>query len=318
MNRENLVSVCTLMDGSAEGLADFLSDISGRLSAAYENYEIVLLSNELSQACMPDACKLVASTPRTRLVQLASRHDENIVYSAALDTAIGDVVVLMDFRTDAAAVVPLLVDRILDGAEIVLANASRPPDNPLWSKLVSAGYYRMVELLVSSPMEFDRSHFCAYSRTAVNLMTRHMGRIRNLRLLRNTLGLETVAVEYTPLPGRRHFHMASRIFARAEEALSLSVRPLRLVTMLCLLASLVNLGYAIYVMLVRLLMTTAPGWASSEVSQSAMMSILFFALGITAMHLNIVLQEVQRRPSYTILNEISSNSSHTLRKNVVE
>ena len=321
MNRDNLISLCTPVEGSSDGLESWLREAAGLLAAHYENYEIILIGNGLRGPERDAARRMVAATPKARLVTLANHYDEDIVYSAALDTAIGDAVLLTDFRCDPVAPLPEMAAKILGGSDIVLAHNLTPPPEPLWHRLLAACYYRLVEALVRAPLDFDRSHFSGYSRAAVNLMTRHHGRIRNLRLLRNTLGVSTATVDYrqAACPPRRRFDLASRIFARAEEALSLSVRPLRIVAMLCLLASILNVFYGLYTVAMRLFTVTAPGWASSELTQSSMMAVLFFALGILAMNLNIILQEVQRRPLYTVLDEFSGGTTSPLqRRNVVE
>lgn len=323
MNRDNLVSVCSLVQGEPDGLAFYLQALANLLGKHYENYEIVLIGNGLSAEQRRATQTVLTGVSRTRLVVLANRYDEDTVFSAALDTAIGDAVVLMDYRSDPVTPVTAMIEKVLGGTDIVLANSKSPAREPLWYKVLAKNYYRMVELLVMSPLDFDRTHFSCYSRATVNLMTRHKSKIRNLRLLRNTLGVasETLDYEHPHQPqGIPKQDLASRIFARAEEALSFSVRPLRVVAFLCLGATLVNLLYAIYVVLVRLFISdTAPGWASTGLVQSTMLGILFFSLGILAMHLNVIMQEVLRRPSYTILHEIDSGtlSEQSIRRNVV-
>jgi len=321
MNRDNLISLCTPVEGSDAGLEVWLREAAATLAAHYENYEIILIGNGLRGQNLAAARRLVSATPKARLVTLANHCDEDVVYSAALDTAIGDAVLLTDCRHDPLAPLPEMAEKILGGSDIVLAHNLTPPPEPVWHRLLAACYYRLVEALVRAPLDFDRSHFSGYSRAAVNLMTRQHGHIRNLRLLRNTLGVDTITVDYRYADGtpRRRFDLASRIFARAEEALSLSVRPLRIVAMLCLLAAIINVLYGVYIVAMRLFTVTAPGWASAELAQSSMMTVLFFALGILAMNLNIILQETQRRPLYTVLDECSGGTTGPLqRRNVVE
>ncbi len=312
MNRDNLVSICSIAQGAAADLDGFLNEVSTFLNQNYQNYEIVLIGNGINGYALAEVHRIVTATPRARFIMLATQCDEDIAYSAALDTAIGDVVILMDHRHDPSNTIPALITKILNGAEIVLATPVNAPTEPAWYRLLASAYYRLVEFLVLSSLEFDRTYFAAYSRTAVNFITRHKSKIRNLRLLRHTLGLKTETIAYqqkpnAPPPRRRD--LFNRVFARAEEALSFSVRPLRVVATLCLIAALVNICYASYVIVMRLLTETAPGWASSELAQSSMLSILFFALGILAMHLNIVMQEGQQRPPYTILHEIIGNQT---------
>lgn len=324
MNRDNLISVCGVVDVASDDLAEYLREITALLKAHYENYEIVLIGNGLAAATLLHVQQLVSAHPRSRLLVLANNYDEDIAYSAALDTAIGDVVVLLDYRSDPVGTVLDMIDRVLGGADIVLGNNLNPDSNSIMYSLLSRTYYGLSEFLVSGPLEFDRTYFSCYSRTAVNLMTRDQSKIRNLRFLRKTIGLASESISYHQKP-RVHpeaqTNIIGRIFARAEEALSFSVRPLRLISMLCLLASMVNVLYALYVLMSKIILShVAPGWASAQLAQSAMLSVAFFAISIEAIHLNIILQEVRHRPLYTALNEFPS--SHLIRadtrKNVVD
>jgi hypothetical protein len=324
MNRDNLVSVCSLVQGSLDGLAQYLRSLSHLLDGHYENYEIVLIGNGMSTEQRRVAQQEMADIAKTRLVVLTNVYDEDVGYSAALDTAIGDVVVLMDYRTDSVEPILPMIEKVLGGIDIVLANNTTATPEPLWYRILAKNYYRLVEVLVMSSLDFDRTYFSCYSRTTVNLMTGHKSKIRNLRLLRNTLGVATETINYQqsrPARLHRRQYLANHIFARAEEALSFSVRPLRAITFLCLSATLLNAIYAGYVLFARLFFRgIAPGWASTELVQSAMLGVLFFALGIIAITLNIILQEVMQSPSYAILNDISSGMAkeENIRKNVVE
>ncbi|EKD73496.1 MAG: hypothetical protein ACD_45C00300G0003 [uncultured bacterium] len=324
MNRDSVVSVATIIDNCSEKLTTYLQEATSILSKNFQNYEIILIVRKSSIQTRKELKNDIQHLPKIRLVQLANNCDEDIAYSAALNTAIGDAVVLMDSNQDPLATVPVMVRKILqEEAEVVVGHNISKHQEPLWCHLLSKFFYKFASLLCEQPVDFDRTHFSCYSRTAVNYILQYKNNIRNLRLLRQLLGLETMSIDYAGLPIQitNSNSIIRRLFSRTEEILNLSIKPLRVVAASCFCLAILNIGYIGYILLVKSFgKNLAPGWAALSLTQSVVSLVLFFSISIIACYLNIISQEIQRRPLYTVVNEwFSDNDLHDFPiKNVVD
>lgn len=325
MNKDILVSVSTIIDDDSDFVFEYLQEVTSVLSQHYENYEVILIGNGISIQTSVEVRKIIQKFPNVRLIQLANHYDEDIAYSSALDAAIGDAVVLIDSRWDPCDIIPKMVEKISqEKVDVVIGiNLDKNPET-YWHDFLARCFYKVAGYMCAQSVDFDRTHYSCYSRTAVNSITQYKNHIRNLRLLRKLLGVETAVIEYYRAnrgQKNRKTNIVNRLFSRVEEVLSLSVKPLRIVSAICLFAGCINVVYLVYVILIRVVgKGIMPGWASLSVTQGSMFTIFFFTLGVIANYINIIFREVQQRPLYVILNEWSSGTplEYFLRKNVVE
>src|SRR3989338_8655240 len=253
MNKNSVVSVATIIDDYSQNLVLYLQEATSILSKNFQNYEIILILRKSSIKTRKELKNDIQHLPKIRLVQLANNCDEDIAYSAALNTAIGDAVVLMDSNQDPLATVPVMVRKILqEEAEVVVGHNISKHKEPLWCHLLSKFFYKFASLLCEQPVDFDRTHFSCYSRTAVNYILQYKNNIRNLRLLRQLLGLETMSIDYAGLPIQitNSNSIIRRLFSRTEEILNLSIKPLRVVAASCFCLAILNIGYIGYILLV--------------------------------------------------------------------
>ena len=87
-----------------------------------------------------------------------------------------------------------------------------------------------------------------------------------------------------------------------------STNPLRLVSLLGLLAAGLNLLYALYVIVVYLVKKdVAPGWATLSLTMSSMFFLLFVSLAVISEYVGRILMENHNRPAYFLLDEKNSN-----------
>ena len=324
MYKDSVVSVATIVDEFSDSITKFLQEATLVLSKCFQNYEIILVARKNLIKTQIELKKSIQYFPRIRIVQLANNCDEDIAYSAALNTAIGDAVILMDFNQDPLETVPMMIKKILhEEAEVVIGRNATKQHESLWRDLLSKFFYKFAGLLCEQPVYFDRTHFSCYSRTAINCILQYKNNIRNLRLMRQLLGLETIQIDYAGVPSRSigSSNTIRRFFSRIEEIFNLSVKPLRVVAASSFILSIFNISYIGYILLVKLFgHNIAPGWAAISLTQSLFFSVLFLSISIIACYLNIISQEIQRRPLYTIVNEwFSDNALYDYSyKNVVD
>lgn len=324
MNKETVISVATIVDHFSLDLINYLRQTSDVLSQHFYYYEIILIARNNLISDIVSLKKSISMLPKIRVIELANQCDDDIAYSAALNSAIGDAIVLMDFQSDAVELILSMINKILhEKCDVVVCQNTAKNKEPFWINWLSAFFYKCASLLCDRSVDFDRTHFSCYSRTAVNFILQYKNNIRNLRLLRQLLGLKTTHLEYESISTQKKNAKSTfrLLFTRIEEIFHLSVKPLRIVSAAGFILGSVNFFYIGYIILVKMFGNhVIPGWASLSLTQSIVFLVLFFSISIIASYLNIISQEIQKRPLYTITNEwFSENAQYNLsQKNVVE
>ncbi|MDO9401685.1 MAG: hypothetical protein Q7T46_09620 [Polaromonas sp.] len=325
MKEDILVSVAAIISDDFGNL-EYLLSLADILEKNYAGYEIVLIHNGPASGGGSNARAMVQQCPNARLIELVGKCDEDMVYFAALDTCIGDVVVLFNLVVTPVDLMPRIVAGVVNGVDVVLASPSERQYDFSFYVLLSRAFYRFANFLSASEIEFDRTNLSCYSRAAINAITKHQSQIRNLKLLRSHLGLRTETLLYQaaekPHKAVTKRYISHVVFARIEQIFSLSSRPLRVIAAACFFVGFLDVFYILYVIVSQIFVTkVAAGWTSTSLFLGIGFGLLFIALGIISVYLNIIMREVQQRPPYIISGEWNSNPTvvdQFTKKNVVQ
>jgi hypothetical protein len=170
----------------------------------------------------------------------------------------------------------------------------------------------------------DSTQFRVLSRQAVNAITQVRDQYRYIRLISNFIGYSQIEYSYEPInrsgkTRRRGFWQSVNM--AADIVIANSAHPLRVVSVLGLIAGLLNLLYITYVVLIFLFKSqVAEGWTTTNFQSALMFFFIFVILTVLSEYVGRILNETRRRPLYYIFEE--KNSSVMLadaeRKNVVE
>jgi hypothetical protein len=320
-----VISIATVVDGDFQNVMNYLQRVTSLLSKNFRHYEVLLIIKNSSHQDKILLRNSIQQLLKIRVIELANNCSDDIAYGAALNSAIGDAVILMDFNQDSLSPVLLMINKVLhEGANIVIGHNTKKNKESLLSRWLSKLFYKCTALLCGQIACFSRNHFSCYSRTAINFILQHKNNVCNLRLLREQLGLEVTLVEYSDsLTQKRNSRaIIQRLFSNTEGMLYLSVKPLRIVSALGFILAIYNIFYIGYIFIINLFgdNTQYITLTSTSLIKSIGFLILFFSISVIASYLNIILQEIQRRPLYTISNEWFSDNVlfDFSKKNVVD
>jgi hypothetical protein len=166
--------------------------------------------------------------------------------------------------------------------------------------------------------------FRVLSRQAVNSLTRIRQRRRYFPILAREIGYTFVTYPYERV-SRSGKSSEQGLLASIRLGLSLivqnSTRPLRLVSVISLLGSLLIFLYVCYVTLVYLIKRDVmPGWTTLSLQISGLLLLVFMMLSLIGEYLARVLEEIGDRPLYHVWGEESSSVmiSDEMRHNVLD
>jgi hypothetical protein len=161
----------------------------------------------------------------------------------------------------------------------------------------------------------------ALSRRAVNAVTRNRQRERHIRYLARQVGYKSSEIFYEPkkaIPEKKRF--SELMVSALELSTNYSKAPLRFISWIGFIVSILNLVYAIYVVLVKLFVSNvAQGWTTLSLQASIMFFFLFAILAVMCEYIGQILQESRQQPLYYIADELNSKISvaDNTRRNIV-
>ena len=304
------VSIVAVMDGTVSGARDFLQRSHAEIAARYANYEFILVDNGLAAEELIGVRDGLAELPCIRVVRLSRPSSADTAFFAGLEAAIGDFVITMSPMHDPVLAVPEMIALLRNGNDVVQGESTEPIGGSalhVFSRRLFYWYNRKY-LGVSIPSR--ATYFMGLTRRAVNSLTASTRSHRYLRHLVRDIGFKIERYFYTPIVGPdRRRTIKSGYNEAVEMVTSYSTHPLRVVTVVGVVAAFVNLLYAIYAVVYRLVSSeVAEGWASTSVQLSVMFFIICLILAALSEYVGRILTETRREPSYFVMEELESET----------
>jgi dolichol-phosphate mannosyltransferase len=221
---------------------------------------------------------------------------------------VGDFVVLLNgFFRDPPELIPKLVERARQGADVVCVRRRTGRGQPFVRRLAINAFYRLAGRLTQLELRRDATDFRVLSRRAVNSITKLKEHNRYMPMLYAYVGYDVVTIPYEP--GQHEtidltYSYRERFGLAIDAIVAFSDRPLRYVAILsfCLSgAALVGSG----VVVLNKLMDdqVVEGWASLMVMLLLMFSLQFLFLAVISEYISRILVESKHRPLYYVREE---------------
>ena len=310
------VSVVVVVGPQSRYVETYLNRLTSTLKANYANYEIIVIANEARKEEIDEVKELLTELPCIRLIVLSKQYDLDTAIFAGLEVAIGDYVCTLDQTFDPSEVVPDLVQSNQETDIIQGVSTVRLSGLGLGRRVFY--WYNRKFMKVDIPI--NATYLMAFSRKAVNAITSSNRDHRHIRHLIRVVGFRSAHLKYAPISnaGKKHSLRGGTVEA-LETITSYSTHPLRVISWLGAIAGFLNLGYAIYVVIVNLLRhNVAEGWTTTSLQLSGMFFLLFIAVVIISEYINRILSEQRNDQKYIVEDEFTSTISmnDTERKNI--
>lgn len=306
MKSQSFVSlVCTIDQNSVNSL-DRINELQATLDSLYSDYEIVLVAQRnvkgFLEALMP---KLLSSIPSIRYLQLSSNVSDDVIWSAGLENAIGDFVVLFDLSSDPIDIIERSINECKAGTDVIVGTCES-------KKSVSYRLLRPFAQLLLNLSDYNlpknASSFRCLSRRAANAVT-ETGKFHQqffMRIQKTEYPMK--ALQYkSVIPHTRSlnqgFHELIRFMVFNSSA------PLRLMSILGFLGSFIGVLFALYSLVIQLLRNdVVEGWTSTVFMISVFSMLQFMILAFISEYLARILDEQDQKATYSVVFEKTSSA----------
>lgn len=303
------VSVVAVLDDHDGIVAEFADELHAVLARACTDYEILFVDRLGLERTAAAVEPLLKRIPGMRFLRLVGSVAPDVAWAAAMENAIGDFVVLMSPDHDPPAILPAAIQKCRGGSDVVVgvAEAAYGSGYRVLSNLFHLALARWVQYRVPQ----GATLFRVLSRRAVNAVTR-TGRFRHAFFVRvSSTGYATDTFAYRTI-ARRGRSRRKTVAAGFREAVNTMVfnttAPLRLMSAMGILGSLLSLLYALYSILIRLWKSNVvEGWTSLSLVISVLFFILFTMMFFFGEYLSRLLDDQSEQDDYDVVFEKHSS-----------
>jgi dolichol-phosphate mannosyltransferase len=284
-----------------------------------DRWEIVFVDDGSQDSTPHLIAELHREDPRVRGVRLSRNFGSHVAIAAGLDHVQGDLaVVLAADLQDPPEVIPQFVERWRSGADIVWG-ARETREDPLPRRLFARLFYGLiVRTALPSIPRTGTGSFCLIDGVVVHAFQQFQERNRLTFGIISWSGFTQEQVPYQRAArraGRSKWSLGQLIKTAIDTLVSFSYVPLRLISYLGLLVSMLSFAFGLYIIIDYLVAgTQLRGWPSLMAAILFLGGAQLITLGVLGEYLWRTSEEAKRRPLYLVREGIGLDLSYPARR----
>jgi glycosyltransferase involved in cell wall biosynthesis len=195
-----------------------------------------------------------------------------------------------------------MIEQYENGCDIVYGVRSSRKKDSFFKRFTAEGFYRLMRLLGVETV-FNHADYRLMSRRALEGLAQFKEVNLFLRGIVPMIGYQTGTVQYERaerFAGESKYPLKKMLSFAFEGITSLSIKPMRIITMLGFLVFLVSIGMLVYILVQFFRGQTIAGWASVATSVWAIGGLLLLSIGVVGEYIGKIYLEVKHRPRFLI------------------
>lgn len=214
-----------------------------------------------------------------------------------------DMVISMDADLqDDINAIDEMVDKYLNGADIVYGVRSSRQNDTFFKKVSAEGFYKVMNTLGAHTV-FNHADYRLMSKRAIEGLAQYKEVNLFLRGIVPTIGYPTDIVYYERgerFAGESKYPLGKMISFAVEGITSFSTKPIRMITGLGFLIFLISIGMLIYSLIRHFMGATIVGWTTLMVSVWAIGGLILLSLGVVGEYIGKIYLETKERPRFMV------------------
>ena len=289
---------------SAECLPELVRRVEEEVSRYFQSYELILVNDDSPDTSWEVIQRLAAEHNFVTGLNLRKNAGQDNAIMAGLNSAMGDVIVIMDddLQHDPSDILALH-NQIESGFDVVYARFGHK-QQAVWKNLGSWFNDRMAVLTLGKPKNIYMSPYKAIRREVVREITKYAGPypyVDGLIFAVTSKITQVPATHHTRFAGKSNYNLLRSIKVFLKLATGFSASPLRMVAFLGFAMSLLAFVLAAFFVLLTLLSSRGPeGWASVIVAILFIGGIQLMGLGAVGEYVGRIFVTQNARPQFTL------------------
>jgi polyisoprenyl-phosphate glycosyltransferase len=278
-------------------------------------YEIVFVDDRSPDGGWSTIRELAALDPHVKAVRLSRNFGQHAAITAGLAESRGSRVVVMDCDLqDPPEEVPRLYAAAEQGYDIVFARR-RSRRHSLYRRAAARLYFKLMNVFLGTSIEGEFGSFSIISRKVVDEFLAFRDRDRHYLLILYWLGFEHTSIDVGHAKrygGRSAYSLGALLQHAADGVFFQTTKLLRWIVYLGLLIALAGFALAAILVIAYLAGTRPPsGYTSLAVLILFSTGAVLTSLGVAALYLGKVFEQVRARPLYVVDERTESGVAST-------
>lgn len=299
-----MYSIVAPVFNEEETVPYFYREVVAVMEQLGEPFEIVLINDGSRDGSYRVMREIHAQDPRVRVIDFSRNFGHQIAISAGLDHARGQCVVIIDSDLqDPPGVIPELIQRWKEGAEVVYAQRRQRTGETRFKLLTASLFYRIIGQITSVHIPRNTGDFRLLDRRVVDALVTMREHHRFMRGLSMWVGFRQEAVQYDRherFAGTTKYPLKKMLRFSMDAITSFSTIPLQLATTFGFFLAGISLVGIILAIVLRLVNHAIVGQASTLILVLFMGGIQLIFLGVIGEYLGRIYDEVRARPLYIV------------------
>lgn len=306
------LSVISPVYGAPTLIRELVRQIEQTVSKLTDDYEIILVEDHSPDNSREIITEICREDKRVKGIFLSRNFGQQYALNAGFDHSTGNYVAVLDcdLQNPPAQIRDLYL-KAKEGYDIVFASRQHRPDNFIMTQ-GSRLFNRLMGMLTDTKQDKSLAEFALYSRKVVDAMARMGDYRRYYPLMDKWVGFRSTSI---PVPhdvrtdGKESsYTIRKRINLAVSTAVSFSTKSLRLIVyfgiVITFLAILIALGLVVKTIVTGI---DVSGWVTLFVSMWFIAGIMISIMGIIAVYIGSIFDEVKHRPSYIVDEKLNFN-----------
>ncbi|MBP3370601.1 MAG: glycosyltransferase family 2 protein [Clostridia bacterium] len=200
-----------------------------------------------------------------------------------------------------------MIDKYNEGCDVVYGVRSSRKSDKMFKRTSARAFYRIMRTM-GVELVYDHADYRLMSRRALDALADFKEANLFLRGLVPLIGFKSDTVEYERgkrFAGESKYPLKKMISFAFEGVTSMSIKPIRMISVLGFFIFLTSIGMLIYSLVRHFTGNTIEGWTSIAVSVWAIGGLQLLAIGVIGEYIGKIYLETKERPKY-IIDEVKN------------
>lgn len=237
-------------------------------------------------------------------IKLSRNRGHQNALLCGLLTAPGDILISLDADLqDDLEAIPQMIQRYREGSEIVFGVRRKRTKDTFFKRFSAESYYKFLAMM-GVQIVYNHADYRLMSRRAVESLRDYDETHLFLRGLVPQLGYKGAIVEFDRaerFAGESKYPLTKMLSLAWQGVTSFSAYPLRLITGIGMMISVLSLVMAAWAVITKLFTDNAlPGWASTVIPMYFLGGVQLLSLGIIGEYVAKIFESSKKRPRFHV------------------
>lgn len=240
----------------------------------------------------------------TGIAQSRNRGHQNAVLAGLMEVKnLADITISIDCDgQDDIDAINLMVEEYLNGAEIVYGVRSKRETDTFFKRFTAETFYKLLNMMGVETI-YNHADYRLVSGRVLQEFANFKEVNLFLRGMFPLVGFKSTCVYYERherIAGKSHYPLRKMLSLALDGITSLSIKPIRIITIIGLLISILSFAGVIWSMIMYFTGNSITGWSSTTCIICFIGGIQMISLGILGEYIGKIYMETKARPRYII------------------